>query len=353
MFASLSPRGLSAGVGRHGASVALALGLTALLTTVHPAAATSHTLMRPAAPAYPVTITNCGVATTYTQAPRRVVTTFDTTSEILLKLGLGDRIVGTYYAPKYHTEPDIDAAYHRQHVLGGAMGAPSREAVLAVHPDFVFAEAPSVDFVSAMGEPSQAQLTAAGANIYALSGECTTGAAVHARVADIYADILTIGRIFDVEPRAQSLVNAMQARVAAVRRRIAGRPLVGVVGYVSGMGPLTVIGRGMYTDLMLQAGGRNVFGGVSTTYASVSRETFAAANADVYVSARYVGAMGGMMGPQSDTAKSRFLFSTFPHTNASLNRRFVGIDGDVWNAGIRTPEAIELLARASHPEAFR
>ncbi len=336
---------------------ALLPGLTAflsavLLTTAYPAT-TSRVAARLAASNYPVTVTNCGVTTTYARAPRRVVTTFDTTSEILLKLGLGARIVGAYYAPKYHTEPDIDAAYHRQHVLGGPMGAPSREAVLAVHPDFVFAEAPSVDFVSAVGEPSQAQLAAARANIYALSGECTTGAAVHAGVADLYADILNIGRIFAIEPRAQALVNAMQARVAAVQRRITGRPLVGVVGYVSGMGPLTVIGAGMYTDLLLQAGGRNVFGGVSTTYANVSRETFAAANADIYVSARYVGAMGGMMGPQSDAAKSRFLFATFPHTNASLNKRFLGIDGDVWNAGIRTPEAVELLARAFHPEAFR
>ncbi len=330
-------------------AIALALALAAVPALARPASGAAQTTSQSA---YPLTITDCGTTTTYTRAPRRVVTTFDTTSEILLKLGLGDRIVGTYYAPRYASEPDIAAAYHRQHVLGGPMGAPSKEAVLAVHPDFVFAEAPSVDFVSSMGEPSQAQLKAAGAAIYALSGECTTGAAIRARVVDVYTDILNIGRIFDVEPRAQALVDSMQARVAAVRRRVAGRPLVGVVGYVSGTGPLTVVGPGIYTDLLRQAGGRNLFGDAPSNYLQVGREAVAAANPDVFVAARYVAGMGAMMGPQSDAAKSRFLFATFPHTNAALRRHFVGIDGDVWNAGIRTPEAIELLARAFHPEAF-
>jgi len=330
-------------------AIALALALTAVPALMRPAAGAA----RAASPAaYPLTITDCGTTTTYTRAPRRVVTTFDTTSEILLKLGLGDRIVGTYYAPRYASEPDIAAAYHRQHVLGGPMGAPSKEAVLAAHPDFVFAEAPAVDF-GAMGEPTAAQLRAAGANIYALSGECTTGAAVHARVSDIYADILTIGRIFAVEPRAQALVTAMEARVAAVQRRVAGRPLVGVVGYVSGTGPLTVVGPGIYTDLLRQAGGRNLFASASSNYLQVGREAVAAANPDVFVAARYVAGMGAMMGPQSDAAKSHFLFATFPHTGAALRKRFVGIDGDIWNAGIRTPEAVEILARAFHPEAFK
>lgn len=85
----------------------------------------------------------------------------------------------------------------------------------------------------------------------------------------------------------------------------------------------------------------------------MSREAIAAADPAIFVAARYVGGMGAVMGPQSDAAKSRFLFSTFPHTTASLNKRFLGIDGDVWNAGIRTPEAIEILARAFHPEAFK
>lgn len=330
-------------------ATALALALAAIPALAPPVSAT----VRAAAPTpYPLTITNCGTTTTYTKAPTRVVTTFDNVSEILLKLGLGDRIVGTYYAPRYASEPDIAAAYHRQHVLGGPMGAPSKEAVLTVHPDFVFSAAPTIDFIGGVGEPTVAQLTKAGATIYAISGECASGAVARARVADIYADILNIGRIFDVEPRARTLVNSMQARVAAVQRRIAGRPPVGVVNYVSGAGPLNVIGPGLYTDLIRLAGGRNLFGNETTAHPSVSRETVAAANADVYVSARYVGAMGGMMGPQSDTAKSHFLFMTFPHTNAALHKRFVGIDGDVWNAGIRTPEAIEILARAFHPEAF-
>src|SRR6185312_11605426 len=45
----------------------------------------------------PVTVDNCGTSVTFDAAPERVVTIKSTSTEMLLALGLGDRIVGTAF----------------------------------------------------------------------------------------------------------------------------------------------------------------------------------------------------------------------------------------------------------------
>ena len=44
---------------------------------------------------YPLTLDNCGTEVTFESAPERVVTIKSSTLELLLALGLEDRIVGT------------------------------------------------------------------------------------------------------------------------------------------------------------------------------------------------------------------------------------------------------------------
>src|SRR5690606_870074 len=44
--------------------------------------------------AYPLTLDNCGVSVTFESAPERVVTIKSTATELLLSLGLADKIVG-------------------------------------------------------------------------------------------------------------------------------------------------------------------------------------------------------------------------------------------------------------------
>ena len=48
--------------------------------------------------AYPVTVDNCGTPVTLDAPPERVVTIKSTSTEMLLALGLGDRIVGTAFS---------------------------------------------------------------------------------------------------------------------------------------------------------------------------------------------------------------------------------------------------------------
>src|SRR5665647_927951 len=88
---------------RRLAGLALVVAVSAPLTACAGAGSAAEPSTSPASPAttapsadaYPITLDNCGFEVTFTQAPQRVVTIKSSTTEMLLALGVGDRIVGT------------------------------------------------------------------------------------------------------------------------------------------------------------------------------------------------------------------------------------------------------------------
>ena len=86
-------------------------------------------------PAGPLTLSNCGVPVTFDAPPARVVTIKSTSTEMMLALGVGDRIVGTAFQDG--PVPDEWAADAADlPVLADKM--PSEEVVLETEPDLVY-----------------------------------------------------------------------------------------------------------------------------------------------------------------------------------------------------------------------
>ncbi|MDQ1170761.1 ABC-type Fe3+-hydroxamate transport system substrate-binding protein [Microbacterium proteolyticum] len=85
---------------------------------------------------YPLTIQNCGREITLDAPPSRVVSLDQDSTEILLSLGLQDRLVGTasWTDPVLDTLAEANAAVPRL-----SDNAPSYEVVLGTDPDFVTA----------------------------------------------------------------------------------------------------------------------------------------------------------------------------------------------------------------------
>ena len=83
---------------------------------------------------YPLTIENCGTSVTFDAPPGRVVTIKSTATELLLALGLGDRIVGVGFQDG--PVPDQWAPATELTVLADRV--PSQEVVLEAEPDFVY-----------------------------------------------------------------------------------------------------------------------------------------------------------------------------------------------------------------------
>jgi iron complex transport system substrate-binding protein len=83
---------------------------------------------------FPLTYTSCGIEHTLTQTPSRIVTMNQGVTELMLAMGLADRMVGTAYMddeiwPRYASD------YNRIPVLLSAY--PTEDQIMAVTPDFI------------------------------------------------------------------------------------------------------------------------------------------------------------------------------------------------------------------------
>ncbi len=120
-------------------ATAAALALAAALLTAGCGASDGTAAGGPKATApaegFPVTVDNCGVRTTYDRPPSRVVTIHQHPAELMLALGLKDRMVGTAF-PDSAVLPELREDYAAIPELSER--EPSFEKVLEAEPDFVY-----------------------------------------------------------------------------------------------------------------------------------------------------------------------------------------------------------------------
>ena len=174
---------------------------------------------------YPLTIENCGVSVTFEKAPERAVALGQNSAEIMLLLGLQDRMVGTAFWPT-KVLPELQDAYDGVKLLSVEM--PSLESVLAENPDFVAAQLPIL-----MGPDSKVakreDFAGLGIGNYLAPGICAvtldTRDAYGSRdylwnMDYVYQEIDELARIFDVQDRGQALIADFKAREAALRARV-------------------------------------------------------------------------------------------------------------------------------------
>ncbi len=167
---------------------------------------------------YPVTITDCdGRQTTYDKAPERVVTIDPSMTEMLLVLGLKDKIVGytEFFAPDQQwaaTKTDL----HALHMINDGANYPSKEAVVAVKPDLV-ASVYSYAFSDPL--PDRDGWRSLGIHTYQALGSCSTGG-LPADLSVLYHDMRNLGVIFDVQDRAETEIAKIQRRVAELQKKV-------------------------------------------------------------------------------------------------------------------------------------
>lgn len=290
---------------------------------------------------FPLTVKNCGVSTTFKKTPERVVTTYSVTTEIMLRLGLGSRIVG---AASYG-EPmpgDLEGAYQKLNRVGKDYNIP-KEVMVTLRPDLVFDNEPVGTYDAGKGSATQAELRASGANIYTITAKCG-GGVKDARLEDIYTDLNNIGRLFGVEDKARVVSSEISRGVAAVRARVASRKPVSALIYESGEGPFTVYGTGTWGSALTLAGGKNAIADLNVPYANLSAEEIAARDIEAFVVIEYDG---------KAAERAAFLFKTFPNSKAAKSKRWVAVDYELLNPGIRAHKGVEAIARGLHPEAFK
>lgn len=294
-----------------------------------------------AAQGFPVTIDNCGTQTTYDKAPARVVTIHQHPAELMLSLGLKDRMVGTAF-PDSAVLPELQKEFEAVPQL--AEKEPSFEAVLDADPDFVYGGYGSA-FAEKEGRSRKA-FGDAGINTYLNREYCGKK---QVTMQDTYDEIRTIGSVFGVGDRADKLVADLQGRVTRTTEAVKDAPAVPVFVYDSGdKSAFTAGGKGLGTEIIKLAGGRNVFADLDDVFGDVSWEQVVERKPEVIAIYDYAGT-------GSVRQKQEFLLSqpALADVPAIRNKRFVVVPLTSTLVGVRPPYAVEELARGLHPERLR
>ncbi|MFJ7143592.1 MAG: ABC transporter substrate-binding protein [Pseudomonas protegens] len=309
------------------------LALTLSLGTAQAFAEATH---------YPLTINSCNREVTFKQAPQHALSHDINMTQMMLALGLKSRMVGysgvsgwKAVTPQMSTLldglPELAAKY------------PSVETLLNANVDFLFA---GWDYGMRVGGDLTPQtLAPLGINVYELTESC---AFVMKRPAasldDTYNDLRNLGRIFDVQDRANALIAQMQEQVAEVQKDLPqNKPRVFL--YDSGEDRAMTSGRlGMPQALIDAAGGRNILDDVEASWTRINWETVVERNPQVIVIVDY--------SEVTAEQKQQFLLNNqaLQGVDAIKNQRFIVIPYVQATPGIDNVLAVETLAKGFHGE---
>ncbi|WDD96512.1 ABC transporter substrate-binding protein [Burkholderia sp. FERM BP-3421] len=297
------------------------------------------------AAAYPVTVRSCGRDVTFERAPARAVSNDVNLTEMMLALGLKDRLAGYTGVAGWKTGTEALRVALRG-VPELAIQYPSLEVLVGARADFYLA---GWNYGMRVGGPvTPASLERFGIRSYELTESCShVMTRPPASFDDVYRDLRNLGRIFAVEARAEQVVAGMRSRVDAVRRALAGAPPLRVFVYDSGQDKPTTAGAlAMPNALLAAAGGRNVMDDVSRSWAQVSWESVVARDPQAIVIVDYSAVTAEQ--------KKQFLLSqpALARVEAIRARRFIVLPYDAATPGVANAGAVETLARGLHPDAF-
>ena len=287
---------------------------------------------------FPFTLTTKdGQEVTFTQVPETVIACNPNAGDQLMALGLGDKIIATAYNnsqvnPQWREEYEAIPAVSDSYI--------SLETILSLEPDFVYGRSSSFS-----EKQNTTHDTLSSYGIMSLSS--IEGYTVGADVDAVYQDFYNLGRIFQVEDRAEELVSAMKVQIAAVEEAVSGAEPVKVFVYdMAQEGGAYTCGDNFTAKLIEYAGGENIFRDLNTTWSNVSWEEVVERAPEVIVINDY-----GSTSLEQKIAelKENPALATVP---AIENDRILSVTLCEVFACSMTGDTIEKFARAFHPDCF-
>jgi iron complex transport system substrate-binding protein len=263
-------------------------------------------------------------------APSRIVSVVPAVTEMLFAMGAGRQVAGVgsfvTYPPEVKDLPRV-----------GGLLDPDLERILSLRPDLVVVYDTQTDL--------KQQLARAGIPTYDYT---------HRGLADIFSTLRAIGARVGRAAAAERVASGVEARIDAIRRRVAGRPRPRTLVvfardrlalrniYASG-------GVGFVNDMLEAAGGENVFADVKQQAVQASSELVLARAPDVILELR--GDFETI--PVQDRERERHVWDALSSVPAVRNGRIdILVSSSLVVPGPRVADGIELIARALHPGAF-
>lgn len=289
-----------------------------------------------AALADPVSVQSCNRTVSFDAPPARAISNDVNLTEMMLVLGLRDRMVGYTGISGWKTlDPEMRAGVAELPELSAKY--PTKEVLAAAEPDFFFA---GWNYgMKVGGEVTPETLAPLGIKTYELTESCIhLGPRPRASMEDMYTDILNLGRIFGVSDRAEALVAGWKADLARLTAGVDHSSPPRVFVYDSGeKAPFTAGAHAMPSALIEAAGGRNIMDDLEKSWAEIGWETVVERNPEVIVIVNY--------GDVTAAQKIAFLKDNpaFAGIAAVRDDRFVVLDYVEATPGPRNIRAVEKL----------
>ena len=285
------------------------------------------------------TVESCNRIVSFDAPPKRAISNDVNLTEMMLVLGLADHMVGYTGISGWKTlDEEMRANVKQLPELSSKY--PTKEVIVGANADFFFA---GWNYgMKVGGEVTPETLEPFGVKVYELTESCThIMKKGKASIDDMYADLLNLGSIFNVEDRAKNLVNDYKAELKSFKSNLeTGEP---VRAFVYDSGEDTPFTAGLYampTALIEAAGGVNVMNGFEKSWGTVTWEEVVAQNPEVIIIVNY--------GSVTADQKRAFMMSNpaFANIEAVKNDRFVTLEYVEATPGPRNIKAIKTLAKA-------
>ncbi len=286
-----------------------------------------------------VSVDSCNRTVTFDSPPQRAISNDVNLTEMMLVLGLSDKMVGYTGISGWKTL-DEEMRLGVKQLPELSPKYPSKEVLVGADADFFFA---GWNYgMKVGGEVTPETLKPFGINVYELTESC-----IHimtkkkVSMDDMYNDLLNLGRIFQIENRAKKLVDAYRSDLNKFTQKLKTTSAKKVFVYDSGEDTPFTAGRyAMPTALIEAAGGINIMDDFQKSWGTVTWEEVIDRNPEVVVIVNY--------GKVTAEQKRNFMMSNpaFANIDAVKNNRFVTLEYVEATPGPRNIKAIKKLAKA-------
>ncbi|MEO3947752.1 ABC transporter substrate-binding protein [Gorillibacterium sp. CAU 1737] len=324
---------------------------TSTATAQATAAATTAATTPAETVTYPVTIPNFKKAeggTTwdakeqvFDKAPERIMANTRPAAELLLRLGLGDKIVGVganFGAP----DKAVEADYAKLNILSDDYVG--KEVTLGTNPDLVFGRGGLYDNAD-WGVGTVDSLNGMGIKTYVLESSIPGGT-----YASIYKDIENVGKIFNVKEKADAFIQELKTRQEAIAAKLAGikEQKTFVYLHMSDPNQVYVYAAGtesFFNDVFKMVKLNNAYENVD---GEVSVEKLIETNPDVLIIPNW----GSSPSPE-DIKKALYANKQLAGMKAIQTKQIYAVDFNyMFGYSYNTIDGMELLAKDMYPDLF-
>lgn len=276
---------------------------------------------------------------TFDKKPEKVITTNQTTTELLLDLGLEKSMIGTSYLDnpildklkdKYDKIPVLSAKY------------PTKEQVLEKNPDCI------IGWKSVFTDKTLGSVESWNEKGVKTFIQRNSGVMPGSNIENVYKDIEDLGKIFDIKDTTDNYIKAIKDRISKVQDTIKDvkEPLKVLVMEGSDSNKYFAYGSNTLAgDMVEKAGGKNL----AEKSVDISAENIVSLNPDVIVLIHFEAQVKDNKG--TDALLNN---PALQNVQAIKNKKIVPTPlAETYGGGVRTASGVENLAKAFYPEKFK